>query len=405
MRVLCTTLGSPSHGRAQLPLLRALAEAGHQVRVVTNETLASVFRADAVDVLPVLPEFDPSAMMGPYLGELRAIADPAEQMAELTRLLPRAVSGPGVGRFLEILLPLARQYRPDLILRDGMDMAAVLTAELLGVPQLPTPSGFSNTVDPAELLPGLGERRRELGLPVSDDPLSVVPHGRIDYVPAAFSFARHLPHSWAYRQTVDVERGGKLPQWAAALPVDRPLVYAAVGTALPMMHERAADPSDPPVMELPDATASLRTLLAAAAELEDCTVVVSTSGIPVETSGLPGHVHVTERVAQPLLLESVDLFVTHGGFNSIREAMRTGTPLAVLPHFGDQPANADRVEELGLGRHVTERSAAGIAEVCRKLLADPAPRARARAAQLAMLTLPGIEQAVGDLEEIAGTSG
>ncbi|WP_342456357.1 glycosyltransferase [Streptomyces coeruleorubidus] len=105
---------------------------------------------------------------------------------------------------------------------------------------------------------------------------------------------------------------------------------------------------------------------------------------------------------QPLLLESVDLFVTHGGFNSIREAMRTGTPLAVLPHFGDQPANAERVEELGLGRHIADRSAAGIADVCRKLLADPEPRARARSAQLAMLTLPEVGQAVGDLAGIAG---
>ncbi|MCE0444840.1 hypothetical protein LT493_04710 [Streptomyces tricolor] len=110
-------------------------------------------------------------------------------------------------------------------------MGAVLTAELLGVPQLPTPSGFGNILDPAETLEPLNERRRELGLPGQDDALSVVPHGRVDYVPPAFSFARHLPKAWSYRQTVDVERGGALPGWAAELPTDRPLVYAAIGTA------------------------------------------------------------------------------------------------------------------------------------------------------------------------------
>ncbi|MER6025341.1 glycosyltransferase [Streptomyces sp. NPDC001851] len=402
MRVLCTTLGSPSHGRAQLPLLRALAAAGHQVLVVTSEALAPVFRDDDVRVDAALPEFDPMARMAPYLAELQDTADPEERMAAMNRLVLRALAGPGVKPHLDILLPRARDFRPDLILRDGMDMAAVLTAELLDVPQLPTPSGFSNRLDPAEVLEQLNQRRREAGLPESDDPLSVVPHGRVDYVPPAFSFARHLPRALAYRQTVDVERGAVLPEWAAGLRTDRPLVYAAIGTALPVLRERAAGRSAPPPIEMPDPAESLRAIAGAATELDDCTVVVSTSGIPLDTEGLPGHIHVTDRVPQPLLLESVDLFLTHGGFNSIREAMRTGTPLAVLPHFGDQHANADRVEELGLGRHLTDRSAAGIADVCRKLLADPAPRARARSAQLAMLALPGIEHAVADLEELAG---
>ncbi|MFH9001868.1 glycosyltransferase [Streptomyces afghaniensis] len=402
MRVLCTTLGSPSHGRAQLPLLRALAKAGHQVLVVTTEALVPVFRDDDVQVNASLPEFDPLAAMGPYLAELGDTPDLTEPTEALARLLMRNVAGPGVKPHLDVLLPLAQDFRPDVILRDGMDMGAVLTAELLGVPQLPTPSGFSNVLDPAEALPQLNERREELGLPVRDDPLSLVPHGRVDYVPPAFSFARHLPRTWAYRQTVDVERGMVLPEWAAALPTDRPLVYAAIGTALPKMRARMEDGETPLPVKLPDATESLHAIVRAAAELDDCTVVVSTSGLAVDTEGLPGHVHVAERVPQPLLLESVDLFITHGGFNSIREAMRTGTPLAVLPHFGDQPANAERVEELGLGRPIADRSAAGIADVCRKLLADPGPRARARSAQLAMLTLPDVEQAVDDLAGLAG---
>ncbi|QTD96094.1 glycosyltransferase [Streptomyces cyanogenus] len=403
MRVLCTTLGSPSHGRAQLPLLRALAEAGHQVLVVTVDDLAPVFRDDDVEVNAALPRFNPFTAAGPYLAELPEPPDMTKPTPELTRLLMRGVGGAAVTPQLDILLPLARDFRPDLILRDGMDMSSVLIAELLGVPQLPTPSGFSNIMEPAEILPQLNERREELGLPVRDDPLSVVPHGRVDYVPPAFSFARNPSHAWSYRQTVDVERHGLLPSWAAELPTDRPLVYAAIGTALPALREHMADSAEPLPVKLPDTAESLRAIVEAAVVLDDCMVVVSTSGMPLDdTDGLPGHVHVTERVPQPLLLESVDLFVTHGGFNSIREAMRTGTPLAVLPHFGDQHANAERVEELGLGRLVADRTAGGIADVCRKLLADPEPRARARSAQLAMLTLPDVEQAVGDLEGIAG---
>ncbi|CAL9661398.1 glycosyltransferase [Streptomyces sp. enrichment culture] len=402
MRVLCTTLGSPSHGRAQLPLLRALAKAGHQVLVVTTEALAPVFHDDDVEVRAVLPQFDPVAMLGPHLAELPDSAELSLSSPELPRLLMRALAGPSVKPHLDILAPVAREFRPDLILRDGMDMAAVLTAERLGVPQLPTPSGFSNTIEPEEVLPRLNEWRRELGLPERDDPLSLVAHGRVDYVPPSHSFCRHLPPALAYRQTVDVERHQVLPGWVVELPTDRPLVYAAIGTALPVVREQMGAGADPLPVEIPDVTESLEAILGAAAELDDCTVIVSTSGVPVDTGGLPGHVRVTERVPQPLLLESVDLFLTHGGFNSVREALRTGTPLAVLPHFGDQHINAERVVELGLGGHITDRSVRGITDVCRTLLADPAPRARMRAAQLAMLTLPDIEQAVADLEAIAG---
>ncbi|MEU7558471.1 glycosyltransferase [Streptomyces eurythermus] len=402
MRVLCTTLGSPSHGRAQLPLLRALAKAGHQVLVVTTEALAPVFHDDDVEVRAVLPQFDPVAMLGPHLAELQDSAGLSLSSPVLPRLLMRALAGPSVKQHLDILAPVTREFRPDLVLRDGMDMAAVLTAEQLGVPQLPTPSGFSNTIEPEEVLPRLNERRRELGLPERDDPLSLVAHGRVDYVPPSHSFCRHLPPALAYRQTVDVERHQVLPGWVVELPTDRPLVYAAIGTALPVVREQMGAGANPLPVELPDVAESLEAILGAAAELDDCTVIVSTSGVPVDTEGLPGHVRVTERVPQPLLLESVDLFLTHGGFNSVREALRTGTPLAVLPHFGDQHINAERVVELGLGGHITDRSVRGIADMCRTLLADPAPRARMRAARLAMLTLPDIEQAVADLEAIAG---
>ena len=101
-------------------------------------------------------------------------------------------------------------------------------------------------------------------------------------------------------------------------------------------------------------------------------------------------------------MEAVDLFLTHGGFNSVRESLRTATPTAVLPQFGDQFLNARRTQELGLGREITDRSPEGIATVCRDVLADTAVHARVRRARLAMLALPEVGSAVTDLEKLAG---
>ncbi|MER6692435.1 glycosyltransferase [Streptomyces minutiscleroticus] len=406
MRVLCTTFGSPSHGRAQLPLLRALVAAGHRVRVVTTSALTPLFEREELPVLTRLPDLPDSSMasaIGDAMPEDPARLTPEEQQRLLLDTLSRAMSGPMARALREAVLPVARDFRPHLVLRDGMDLGVCLAAEELGVPHLPTPSGAANTVDPRALLPGLTALRAEFGLPTPDDPMSVVPHGRVDYVPPSFSFARHLPPSWSYRQTVDVDRGAVLPDWITGLPTDRPLVWAALGTALPMLHERQEGGRGPALpFAFPDPVETLRTIVAAAAELSECTVVVATAGLPVDRADLPPHVHLTERLPQPLLLECADLFLTHGGFNSMREAMRTGTPLAVLPQFGDQHSNAARVEELGLGRHITDRTPSGVAAACRAVLADPGAAATARRARLEMLALPEVSAAVTDLEKIAG---
>ncbi|WP_078559027.1 glycosyltransferase [Streptomyces sp. PRh5] len=403
-----TTLASPSHGRAQLPLARSLAAAGHEVLVVTTPALVPVFEREEVRVTSAISDFSPSSLLGPVLAEETERAglpdmDDEQRQAFMLRVMCKVVSGPMATMLLDAVLPVAQDFRPDLILRDGMDLSACIVAETLGIPQLPTPSGAVNGFDPAELLPGLNALRKRRGLPSPEDPLSIVPHGRIDYVPPSFSFARHVLATWAYRQTVDVDRGAVLPRWVAELPTDRPLMFAAVGTAIPMFHDssRGAD-SGPPPIPMPDPVDTLHAMVQGVSRLAECTVILATGGIPVDTDGVPPHVHITDRLPQPLLLESVDLFLTHGGFNSIRESLRTATPMAVLPQFGDQPGNAQRVEELGLGRRITDPTPDGITAVCREVLADDGCRARARQARLEMLALPEIESAVPDLEKLAG---
>jgi UDP:flavonoid glycosyltransferase YjiC (YdhE family) len=400
MRVLCTTAGSPSHGRAQLPLLRALLAAGHEVLVVTNPVLSAVFQENGIPVLSGMPGFDPQGWVGRYCGEPPRL--PCQEAHDphggwLSALF-QGMAREGAEEVFTCLLPLAQDFRPDLILRDGTHLGACLVAELLGVPHLPTPSGASNVIDPAEVFGALNASRARLGLPVSDDPLSVVPYGRIDCVPPAFSFARHLGAAWSYRQTVEVERDTVLPRWGVELPVDRPLVLAAVGTALPMVSQRAAVLGKPRL--IPDARETLATIAEAAARLEECTVVLATAGIALDVDRLPPHVRAVEYVPQPLLLETADLFLTHGGFNSVRESLRTATPMAVLPLFLDQYSNARRVQELGVGRRISTPTPDGIATVCREVLADSGIRAAARRSRLAMLNLPPIAFAVDDLVKL-----
>ncbi len=64
---------------------------------------------------------------------------------------------------------------------------------------------------------------------------------------------------------------------------------------------------------------------------------------------LPANWLVREFLPQVTLLRSAAVAVTHGGNNSVTEAMTYGVPLVVLPFSTDQFAGAEAIERLGFG--------------------------------------------------------
>jgi len=56
-----------------------------------------------------------------------------------------------------------------------------------------------------------------------------------------------------------------------------------------------------------------------------------------------------ETLPQLDVLSKCHGFISHGGANSMHEALGFGVPMVVVPVFGDQPINADTVARLGAG--------------------------------------------------------
>lgn len=67
---------------------------------------------------------------------------------------------------------------------------------------------------------------------------------------------------------------------------------------------------------------------------------------------VPENVLLFRSVPQAALLPKVDLFISHGGNNSVNESLSAGTPLVVAPVGGEQADNAARVVHLGFGRRI-----------------------------------------------------
>ena len=85
---------------------------------------------------------------------------------------------------------------------------------------------------------------------------------------------------------------------------------------------------------------------------ENVTVVMSVgrSFDIAKLEKLPENFIVKNQIPQIAVLKQASLFITHGGMNSVSEAMVHGVPMVVIPFVSDQPVNARQVEKLGLGK-------------------------------------------------------
>jgi MGT family glycosyltransferase len=115
----------------------------------------------------------------------------------------------------------------------------------------------------------------------------------------------------------------------------------------------------------------------------------------------PSNILVRQRVPQLDVLQRARVFLTHGGMNSTMEGLWHGVPLAVFPQFGDQPINASRVSELGLGVSLTASEALDpkvLRETIERLDTDPGYRSRLSAFQTTLHEAGGHRRAADALQ-------
>ncbi|MGQ4879333.1 glycosyltransferase [Billgrantia sp. LNSP4103-1] len=357
----------PSHFRALQALADALVGRGHCVTFLHQPEAARWLDSPQVSFHAVGRTSHPpgalartlrlAAQPGGPLDLHRLIADMSRATDMLCRELPRALDTLGI----------------DALLCDQMEAAGGLVAEASGrrfvsvacalpvnrEPGLPLPvmpftygrsekhervyAGSERTYDllMAKHRRTVARHAARLGLsPRSGLHECLSPYAQISQTVAGFELPRralpaHFHHVGPLRPATPSHR-----EPAPRLSPDKPVVFASLGT---LQGHRFA---------------LFRRIVRACAPLDVQLLVAHCGGLErwqEEVLWREGATRVTSFFAQRAMLSRADAVITHGGLNTVMDALVTRTPMLVLPLAFDQPGVATRVQHAGVGLRASPR--------------------------------------------------
>jgi UDP:flavonoid glycosyltransferase YjiC (YdhE family) len=338
LRVLMVHWDGSGNSPPQRALARELVRRGHEVHVLTHDTLAAAVAADGgrFHALASAPQWDP--------------AQPRTDEEEGDFVVQDVV---GSAAFAADFLAVQDAVRPDFCLIDAMLIATVNLAIERRLPFAAINhiawireggcTGFLNSI--AATLPG-----RAAGSTFHDllDRAPLVLATSYREFGTQRDTASHIHFVGPIREPVAHD------PWPRRSP-DRPFVLVSLSS---MFQGQAS---------------TLRNICEAVSALPIEVLVTTGRGIAPETLSVSGDVEARSFVPHDAVLPFVDLVVTHAGFGTVMFSAGAGKPTLCLPNGRDQNDNAARVEALGLGRALSPDAApAEIGSAVMAMLGDKA---------------------------------
>jgi MGT family glycosyltransferase len=209
------------------------------------------------------------------------------------------------------------------------------------------------------------------------------PHLNLSIYPEEVEYARANPLDGSWHNLQASVRATDAPY--AVERGDEPVVYLSLGSLA------SGD------VEL------MRGLIAALAD-SPYRVIVS-KGPQHEELELPGNMVGEEFLPQTSILPQVDVVITHGGNNTVTEALYFGKPMVLLPVFWDQYDNAQRMHETGFGIRLDTygHDPAELPAAVARLLRDEPLRERLAAVSSRLQAAPGTERAADLIEGLVSS--
>jgi MGT family glycosyltransferase len=113
---------------------------------------------------------------------------------------------------------------------------------------------------------------------------------------------------------------------------------------------------------------------------------------------VPENVEIYAFVDQVAVLREADVFISHCGMNSASESLYFGVPLVLFPQTPEQGGVANRIEELGAGKKLTDINPSSIKKCVEDVLFDPRYRERAQELGDSLRNCPGAAGAADAIE-------
>ncbi|MFJ8961698.1 glycosyltransferase [Lentzea sp. NPDC102401] len=342
---------------------------------------------------PLLPD---NARIFPAIDDLLE----ADIRAKRERWL--ALRGMAVLKFFweEFLIPLGYamvpgvsdavgRFAPDVVVADQQALAGPLVAREAGVPWVTSASTSAELVNPLRTMPKVDAWVRDL---------------LHDFAGGDIRFSDRLVLVYSSAALVGEEFGDEV---------------AFVGPALAHRVERVGFPWEWLVREVGASNGqrsdgarcvlvSLGTLNGPAGERFLSQALEAVAGLDIgvvmvaEPRPAPPNVLMLPSVPQLALMPHLDAVVTHGGHNTVCEALAHGLPLVVAPIRDDQPTVAAQVVQAGAGVRLTysRARAADIRSALESVLDEPEYAAAAGVVRESFLAAGGAAAAADRLEKV-----
>ena len=374
-RFLFVSIPASGHVNPTLPIVQALMERGNVVGYATGPNMEQTVRPLVTQFFPVGPDASAEAIQEwwPEMGKLRGL--------KRLNFMIREVMFPFAASIAQEVLDVTASFQPDVLVFDAFTHPASIVAEITGLPWATTtvvpglldsmnahPYGLGLAYPPNPLqrlatpllrrLFRLAARRHDRQFnairaqfslpPIHDSYLesTISPYLVLALAPPEFEYPRHSwppavhfvgPSLW------DRPQDYAEPAWLEALPSDRPLVYATIGTVQSVYQ-----------------SSFFGTLFEAARGL-DADVVVTTGGNLSDLPTPPGNVRVERYVPNSIIIPKAQIVLHHGGVSSTLGTLLHGKPAVTVPFADDQPDNAQRIRWLGVGTSVDPYSVSSAA--------------------------------------------